>query len=156
MPKVIRFPAGRQNVCRSGDDFLDLLAALSHVFCVRLSQQKHCKQNLRARLVLDVLLVGHVQLDGEPDNLLLDESQVSAINRLNSRVKHILNYNNKKFKKKNRFRVYFKFIVCYCGGLRKSANGSLTGSVDLNLIRMNGESQFCLTRTKSGKTSIFF
>ncbi|VVC39653.1 Neurokinin receptor,GPCR, rhodopsin-like, 7TM,G protein-coupled receptor, rhodopsin-like [Cinara cedri] len=44
-----------------------------------------------------------------------------------------------------RFRAYFKLIICYCGGLRKSDKVS----IDLNVIRMNGESQYYLTRSKS-------
>ncbi|XP_060834975.1 tachykinin-like peptides receptor 86C [Rhopalosiphum padi] len=49
-----------------------------------------------------------------------------------------------------RFRAYFKLIICYCGGLRNSDKAS----IDLNVIRMNGESQYYLTRTKSGPVSL--
>lgn len=71
----IGFPcvSGRQNVRRGGDDFPDLLVSLSLVFRVRVPQQKHRGQGVRARPVLGLLLVGHVQFHGEPDNLLLDE-----------------------------------------------------------------------------------
>jgi len=46
----------------------------------------------------------------------------------------------------NRFRAYFKLIICYCGGLRNHDKAS----IDLNMIRMNGESHYYLTRSKSG------
>lgn len=71
------FPGG-QNVRRRSDDFLDLLVALSLVFRVRVPQQGHSGQSVRARPVPELLLVGHVQFDGEPGNLLLDEPEVGA------------------------------------------------------------------------------
>ncbi|XP_025415944.1 tachykinin-like peptides receptor 86C isoform X4 [Sipha flava] len=49
-----------------------------------------------------------------------------------------------------RFRAYFKLIICYCGGLRNSDKES----IDLNVIRMNGESHYYLTRSKSGPVSL--
>ncbi|XP_027847242.1 tachykinin-like peptides receptor 86C isoform X2 [Aphis gossypii] len=49
-----------------------------------------------------------------------------------------------------RFRAYFKLIICYCGGLRNPDKDS----INLNVIRMNGESQYYLTRSKSGPVSL--
>ncbi|KAL4092309.1 hypothetical protein QTP88_026833 [Uroleucon formosanum] len=49
-----------------------------------------------------------------------------------------------------RFRAYFKLIICYCGGIRNSDKAS----IDLNVIRMNGESHYYLTRSKSGPVSL--
>lgn len=68
---------GGQNVRRSRNDFPHLLVSLPFVLRVRVPQQRHSRQTVRARPVLELLLAGHVQLDGEPDHILLDESEVS-------------------------------------------------------------------------------
>lgn len=69
---------GGPDVRRGRDDIPHLLVSVPFVLCVRVPQQGHSDQTVRARLVPELLLAGHVQLDGEPDHLLLDESQVGT------------------------------------------------------------------------------
>lgn len=71
---------GGPDVRRGRDDIPHLLVSVPFVLCVRVPQQGHSDQTVRARLVPEFLLAGHVQLDGEPDHLLLDESQVGCSN----------------------------------------------------------------------------
>lgn len=78
---ILTFLSGGENVCSGGDDFPHLLVSLPFVFRVRVSQQGYCQQTVRARPVLEFLLVSDVQLDGESDHLLLDEPEVSRKSR---------------------------------------------------------------------------
>lgn len=78
--------AGGQNVRRGGDNFPDLLAALSLVFRLRVPQQKHSDQSVRSRPLLEFLLVGYVQFNGQSHNILLDESKVSLVHSALSKL----------------------------------------------------------------------
>lgn len=70
---------GRTYVYRRGDDFCNMLAAISHVLRVRLSQASHYVDEQCAALVSRILLAGNGQQYGEPDHLLLDESPISTL-----------------------------------------------------------------------------
>lgn len=70
---------GRSNVyCRS-HNIRHMLAAVSHVLRVCLSQTTHHIEKLCAASVPWILLAGDVQQHGQSDHLLLDESPISTL-----------------------------------------------------------------------------
>ena len=67
------FLAGGADVYHRGVHLRVLLAPLSRLLHIRLSQQYHCEKQLRSTYVPGLLLARNVKRNGESPHLLLDE-----------------------------------------------------------------------------------